>query len=90
MSLTREGLLQRHEELSAALSGVHGTLGHLLPQERRIKVETFLHAQGSDKVRQNAADQASLHVTEQVLEQQRRVDSLTCEIENIRLQLHYS
>lgn len=88
--MLRDELLVQHHDLTTALSGVYATLGQLLPEERRIKTVTFLQAQGSDKVRSNAADQASLHVTEQVLEQQKRVDSLTCEIENVRLQLHYS
>lgn len=88
--MTRDELLGLHSDTSDELAAVHRTLGRLLPEERRIKVDTFLQAQGSDRVRSNAADQASLHVTTEVLEQQKQADALTCEIENIRLQLHYS
>lgn len=88
--MTRDELLVRHDEISLQISLKHGSLGHLLPDERRIKVETFLQAQGSDKVRQNAADQASLHVTEQVLRIQSEIKALEIELENVRMQLHYS
>lgn len=88
--MTRAELLRRHDELAAELAGVYDALGVLLPDERRIKVEVFFQAQGSDKVRTNAADQASLHVSTEVLSQQRKVDALTTELENVRLQLHYS
>lgn len=80
----------RHDSLSSQVAGKKSALSNLLPEERRIKVETFLGASGSDKVRQNAADQASLHVTEQVLRLQVEIDALMIEIENVRLQLHYT
>lgn len=80
----------RHDELSVQIAGKHTTLANLLPDERRIKVDTFLAATGSDTVRRNAADQASLHVSEQVLRIQSELKALDIELENVRMQLHYS
>lgn len=88
--MTRAELLERHDELSAGVAGKQRTLSTLLPDERRIKVETFLAASGSDTVRRNAADQASLHVTTEVLRIRSEIDALMIELENVRLQLHYS
>jgi len=88
--VTREELLQRCNRISTELADRHDILANLLPTERRIKVETFLQAAGSDTVRRNAADQASLHVSEQVLRIQSEIRAREIELENAKLQLYYT
>lgn len=90
MPSNRETLLLEHQRACDQLATQQRALGRLLPDERRIKVETFLTASGSDKVRENAGAQASLHLTTVILTAQREIDALQVEIDNIRLQLHYS
>jgi len=86
----RQSLLEDHRSLTSQLIAVHERLGHLLPEERKAKNGAFLNAQGSDRVRSEIAQQASLHLTTEIIAAQRRVDALTAEIEDVRLQLHYS
>lgn len=87
---TRAALTLEHHTLSDELAAKFRILADLLPQEREIKVNTFLAATGSDKVRGNAGDQASLHLTTQILETQQRIEALKVEIDNVRIQLAYT
>jgi len=86
----RPTLLLEHQRLSDLLAGKHRILSDLLPQEARIKAETFLAAQGSDRVRGNAADQASLHLSTQIIQTKKEIDALVVDLDNVRMQLHYS
>lgn len=86
----RRSLLEDHHDLTTQLVATHFRLENLLPQERAAKNGAFLHAEGSDRVRGEIAQQASLHLTVEIIAAQRRVDALTAEIEDVRLQLHYS
>ncbi len=90
--MEKSDLLHDHRLLTQQLADIQERLGHLLPEERAAKNNAFLLApEGtSDRMRGELAQQASLHLTREILVAQRAEQAATAWIEDIRLQLHYS
>lgn len=87
--MTRDQLLSEHNQLSIDLAAEQRLLGRLLGQERRAKTNTWLEANGSDKLRDNAAQMHTMDITEEVFRARHNIQAMTAELENLRLQLHF-